>query len=67
MQSEKDLEEYCNSLLDIKSQTHKKFLKEIKKKHRICKFFKNFIDLCYSLIKSFSNASFRFSQPKINI
>ncbi|KAL5238423.1 hypothetical protein ACI65C_005833 [Semiaphis heraclei] len=35
MQSEKDLEEYCTSLLDIKSQAHKKFLIDIKKKHRI--------------------------------
>lgn len=40
MQSEKDLEEYCTSLLDIKSQAHKKFLIDIKKKHRICKFLK---------------------------
>ncbi|KAL4121593.1 hypothetical protein QTP88_014078 [Uroleucon formosanum] len=35
MQSEGDLDEYCNSLLDVKSQVHKQFLTDLKKKHRI--------------------------------
>lgn len=34
MQSEQDLDEYCHSLLDIKSQVHKQFLIDLKKKHR---------------------------------
>ncbi|XP_026812665.1 activating signal cointegrator 1 [Rhopalosiphum maidis] len=35
MQSEQDLDDYCNSLLDIKSQVHKQFLIDLKKKHRL--------------------------------
>ncbi|XP_025206570.1 activating signal cointegrator 1 [Melanaphis sacchari] len=35
MQSERDLDDYCNSLLDIKSQVHKQFLIDLKKKHRL--------------------------------
>ncbi|XP_050431923.1 activating signal cointegrator 1 isoform X2 [Adelges cooleyi] len=35
MQSEKDLEEYCNSLLDLKSSIHKQFLSDLKKRFRL--------------------------------
>lgn len=34
MQLEGELDEYCCSLLDIKSQVHKQFLIDLKKKHR---------------------------------
>lgn len=37
MQSEQELDDYCQSLLDIKSQVHKQFLLDLKKKHRLCK------------------------------
>lgn len=38
MQSERDLDDYCCSLLDIKSPVHKQFLFDLKKRHRLCKF-----------------------------
>ncbi|VVC34702.1 Zinc finger, C2HC5-type,Zinc finger, RING/FYVE/PHD-type,ASCH domain,PUA-like domain [Cinara cedri] len=34
MQSERQLDEYCNSLLDIKSPVHRKFLSELKKLYK---------------------------------
>lgn len=37
MQSERDLDDYCQSLLDIKSPVHKQFLLDLKKRFRICK------------------------------
>jgi len=38
MQSEEDIDDYCDSLLDIKSKVHKHFLLDLKKRHRVCKF-----------------------------
>lgn len=38
MQSERDLDDYCQSLLDIKSPVHKQFLLDLKKRFRICKY-----------------------------
>jgi len=35
MQSEQDLDEYCQSLLDIKSLVHKQFLLDLKKRHKL--------------------------------
>lgn len=63
MQSEQDLDDYCNSLLDIKSQVHKQFLIDLKKKHRLCKLILFFY--YYLLINFYLNALFR--QPKTNI
>lgn len=38
MRSERDIDDYCCSLLDIKSPVHKQFLFDLKKRHRLCKF-----------------------------
>ncbi|XP_025414221.1 activating signal cointegrator 1 isoform X2 [Sipha flava] len=35
MQSEQDLDEYCRSLLDIKSPVHKQFLLDLKKRYKL--------------------------------
>jgi len=43
MQSEKDLDEYCHSLLDPKILVHKQFLIDLKKRYRLCKFTLTFI------------------------
>lgn len=37
MQSEQDLNDYCHSLLDVKSPVHKQFLFDLKKRHKLCK------------------------------
>lgn len=42
MKSEQDLDEYCESLLDIKSIVHKQFLLDLKKRYKLCKFNFNF-------------------------
>ncbi|XP_050540556.1 activating signal cointegrator 1 isoform X3 [Daktulosphaira vitifoliae] len=35
IQTENDLDEYCNSLLDLKSSVHKQFLSDLKKRFRL--------------------------------
>lgn len=51
MQSERDLDDYFSSLLDIKSPVHKQFLLDLKKRHRLCKFIQLsiYIKLCIKL------------------
>lgn len=44
MKSERELDEYCNSLLDIKSPVHRNFLSELKKRHKSSKFNLNLVN-----------------------
>lgn len=50
MKTEQDLDEYCQSLLDIKSIVHKQFLLDLKKRHKLCKFIFHFYILFITLI-----------------
>lgn len=52
MQSEKELDDYFCSLLDLKSVVHKQFLTDLKKRYRLCKYSDPlcFIDVFHHLI-----------------
>lgn len=52
MKSEQDLDEYCQSLLDIKSIVHKQFLLDLKKRYKLCKFIFHFYILFMYYFKS---------------
>lgn len=50
MKSERDLDEYCHSLLDIQSVVHKQFLLDLKKRHRLCKFVSSVFFFCVCVL-----------------